>query len=217
MIAPVEVTKTTEIIEIEEKALKLYESTKEVTISNQQEYDGEGMRLMDIKKRYKEIDGKRKELVRPFQDATKRLNEFFKKPLEWYKSAEVNIKTAILKYEREREEEQRKLEEEVEKKRQKLEKRAERYQEKGNGGKAEELLREAVGVSLVTKPVEKVAGISKRDNWKYCIKDVSQIPREYMIPDEKRLGQIAKASKGLVKIPGVLFYNDPIIASKVAE
>ncbi len=211
---------TDEVRKLEDTAMTMYENTRTLEITKQGEYENEGLRLQIIKKQYKEIESKRKELIKPFQDATKRLNEFFKNPLNLLKEAEDSIKKAMLKYQRKIEEErikeQKKLDEIAERERKKLEKRAEKYREKGNEEKANELFEEATFVPhhKIVKMPEKIEGIQTRDNWKFRIIDVNKLPREYMIPDEKRLGEIARAGKGLVKIEGVEFYNEPVIASK---
>ena len=57
---------------------------------------------------------------------------------------------------------------------------------------------------------KKTEGVSTRDNWKMRIINPALIPREYLMPNEKVLNQIAKAMKNQGRIPGVEFYNEPI-------
>ncbi len=67
----------------------------------------------------------------------------------------------------------------------------------------------------VTKKVSTEMGTSsQRDNWKYDVVDLDTLPREYMIPDEPMLNAIAKKHHDQKKIPGVRFYNEPIIATR---
>lgn len=54
-------------------------------------------------------------------------------------------------------------------------------------------------------------GISVVDNWKANIVDEEQIPREYMIPDTKKLNKVASAMKEDLEIPGVEPLNLPYI------
>lgn len=46
-------------------------------------------------------------------------------------------------------------------------------------------------------PVEvDTKGLTVREDWKFYIVDVSLIPREYLMPDEKKIGRIVRAMKG---------------------
>ncbi len=47
--------------------------------------------------------------------------------------------------------------------------------------------------------------ITTRENWDYEIEDLSKVPRNYFILDEKRMKQIARETKGMVSIPGIKF------------
>lgn len=80
--------------------------------------------------------------------------------------------------------------------------------------KAEERRQQAAEVQVVAptlaSSVGKVEGLSFRTNWKMRILDVSLIPREYLIPDEKKLNNLSVSSQGSLKIPGVEFYSEKI-------
>lgn len=56
--------------------------------------------------------------------------------------------------------------------------------------------------------VQKVAGISNTSKWVAKVVDISKVPRKYMLVDQKTLDAIAKASKDLIKIPGVEFVEE---------
>ena len=76
---------------------------------------------------------------------------------------------------------------------------------------------EAPVVTPAIPPVEKltpkVTGISYREVWKVRIVNASQIPREYLVVDESKIGQIARAMKGATKIPGIVVYADKQVAA----
>ena len=209
---------TEEMEKLENSALTVYETSKEIEIQNDLQYSHEADHLKGVKGNAKEIETKRKELVKPFQEATKNLNAFFKKPLDLLKNAETNIKRAILAYdaklEEERIAEQKKIDDLAEKERKRLAKLANKQEAAGNVEKAEETREKAVSVpvQVANKPIS-IKGISRRDNWIFVITDPDKIPREYMIPDEKKLKQVATAHKGTHPVPGVIFKNEPIIAS----
>ena len=72
-----------------------------------------------------------------------------------------------------------------------------------------------VPVPVLTSKVEKIAGIATRTIWKFRIVDVDKIPRQYMLPNEKMLGEIARTLKGSLAIEGVEFYPEEIMSSKI--
>lgn len=47
-----------------------------------------------------------------------------------------------------------------------------------------------------------------RKFWKFKIVDEEKVPREYMAPDEKKLGSLARTEKEKASVPGVEFYYD---------
>ena len=69
---------------------------------------------------------------------------------------------------------------------------------------------------IVIPKDEKIDGNQIRIIWKMRIVDESLLPREYLIPDEKKLNGMAKVSKGTLKIPGVEFYPEKSVSSTKA-
>lgn len=59
-----------------------------------------------------------------------------------------------------------------------------------------------------------VHGTFYRENWKARIVDESLIPREFLIPDEKKINQIVKAMKSATRIPGVEAYCEEVTARR---
>jgi len=55
---------------------------------------------------------------------------------------------------------------------------------------------------------------SQRDNWQFEVVDIDAIPRPYMMPDMVMLGAIAKKYHDQKPVPGVRFFNKPIIATR---
>ena len=114
--------------------------------------------------------------------------------------------------ERLRVEEQRKAQELADKETERLRKLAEKAEARGDTAKAEEFTaksEEAAAIVPVIAPkVTKVEGIIVRQVWKARIVDETLIPREYLIPDEQKLGAVARATKGTLKISGVVIYSE---------
>lgn len=61
---------------------------------------------------------------------------------------------------------------------------------------------------IVQRQVPKTVGVSSSQMWKFRITDVDKIPREFMVPDEKMIGQIVRASKSKTNIPGIEVYTE---------
>lgn len=75
---------------------------------------------------------------------------------------------------------------------------------------AQAKVREARSIEVLPEvivPKVSAAGTSVRKNWKFKIVDASAIPREYLIPDEKRIGEIVRANKDATDIPGIAVYE----------
>lgn len=73
---------------------------------------------------------------------------------------------------------------------------------------AEAVLNNPVPIQPVSVPVVlqrqtvKTAGVSSAGTWEFIVEDESQIPRQYLVVDQKQLDQIARASKEKTNIPG---------------
>lgn len=195
------------------------------TITSPVEFQQSADLLKLVKSRYNEIESKRKELVKPIDDAKKGLQDFFNPPLLRLKNAEMHIKSAIANWQNQERlriaEQERRLRELALKEQQRIDgdalTAATEAHQKGDSAFAEEILNNVpqVGIPTVINPESKAEGISMRDNWKYRVTDLTILPKEYMIPDEKLLASIAKAKHDGMKIPGVEFYNEPIVAARV--
>lgn len=179
--------------------------------------------LKTIKGRYQDMEARRKEMTVPLDEAKKRIMDFFRQPLEQLGEAERLIKGAMVAFTQEQErirlEEQQRIQalalEEQRQRDEVLEKQIAQAQEKGDSGKAEELLASATqaAVPVVQSEKPKVPGIKTTTRWRYKIIDEALIPREYLMPNEKLLADTAIATKGTIKVPGVGFYSESIVAS----
>lgn len=58
--------------------------------------------------------------------------------------------------------------------------------------------------AIPAKP--EVQGISTRQTWTFKITDPAAIPREYLVPDMVKIGQVVRAMKDNARIPGVQVY-----------
>ncbi len=58
------------------------------------------------------------------------------------------------------------------------------------------------------------SGLTVREDWKFSIVDPNLLPREYLMPDEKKIGRIVRALKDQTIIPGVRVYAEKGVATR---
>ena len=220
----------TETLEIPAQAKQLIEETEIVVaqaqtfaIATATDYQLAGEELKAIKGRMKELDDLRKTMTRPLDEAKKHIIAMFFPVEDGLKKAESLIKRAMLGYqqeqERKRQEEEarlRKIAEDEQRRRDALaSKQAEKARARGEEDRAQEILDNVpvIPTPVVLKEQPKVKGISTRKVWKFRIIDAKQLPREYMLPNEKMLLAFARATKGTIPVAGVEFYVEDILAS----
>ncbi len=215
----------------ESEALSTTYDNYAIVSAEQYQYSAED--LKKIKAKAKELTDTKMSLTRPIEESKMKIIALFKKPLDFLANAESFVKKAMVVWQTEQEKirraEEARLAEiqrvEAEKLRVKAEKEAARAEslktEKAREAakaKAEELNAQAEATTavapIVESKVEEVSGISTRKVWKFEIQEIDKLPREYMIPDEKYIGQIVRASKGKKEIPGAKIYSEDTIASR---
>ena len=205
----------------------LSERSKSLVISNQDEYTSASDVLKQVKARYKELDTQRKDIVKPLDDAKKKIQELFKTPLDLLSAAETKIKSLMVGYVNEQEriarekqaELQRLADLEAEKERKKIEARIERAKASGKDEKVEALEEqkeniEPVSVPVVAPTIETPKGMSFREQWTAEVVDFAKLPDEYKLPNQSALNKIAQATKGTISIPGVKLHSEKIPVSR---
>ncbi|ADK81891.1 hypothetical protein [Sediminispirochaeta smaragdinae] len=60
----------------------------------------------------------------------------------------------------------------------------------------------------------KIEGVSFSENWTFIIEETDKIPREYMVPDEKKIRQVVKALKADTNIPGIKVYAEKTVSAR---
>lgn len=205
-----------------ERAKQALARAESMTIQTADEYETAASELMAIKAKWKEIDDSRKALKQPVDEAAKRIQAFFKPPLDFLSRAEAVIKRTMVTWKTEQDriarEEARKADEKARKERERLEREARKAEEAGRLERAE-VLRDRAEVTVAAPPppvAPRVSGLSERTTWKYEIVDAAKLPREYLIPDEKRIGAVVRALKGDTNIPGVRAYEESILGARRA-
>lgn len=188
--------------------------------------------LKQIKEAQKNLDAQRKTYTAPLDAEKKRIMETYREPMLWLDAHETALKRAIADYmreeERRRQEAEKILREQQEREAEKLRKAAAEAAAKaaaaaqaGDTAKAAKLEAKADGLmdradavpTSVVLPSQrpKVAGVASVPIWRARVTDLDKLPREYMLPNQSMLDQVAKATKGALQIPGVEFYSEDSI------
>jgi len=225
-------TLTTNEQEIKQEALTILEQTQGLRIVNQATYDqATGLLLshiMPFRRKWLAYWSEVKEpAYRAYQAIQKKFVEG-DKPLE---DAEKRLKDEIRRWDAEQEQIRQRLQREAEAKA-----RADEEEERlrvatlaeESGATAEEV--NAIvdaPVTAVAPPLpptyQKAAGVSTRENWKAKVTDIKKlcaavakgtVPITYVLPNDSALNARAKSDKGTLNIPGVLAYNEPIVAGR---
>mgnify|MGYP001616494522 CR=1 FL=1 len=164
--------------------------------------------LAIIAKVKKAMEGKRKDYLSPFQNHVKEVNEAYKTLMGPIEQADKITRNKMLAFSAEQERKRREAEA-IEAEKLALARREAELK----GGEI------TVDLSPVEKPeavpdrITTDMGTSgQRDNWKWEVVDISQVPREYLMINAGMLTPIVKASKGKLTILGIRIYNEPIIA-----
>lgn len=66
---------------------------------------------------------------------------------------------------------------------------------------------------MLAPAVQKVDGITSRDNWTFRITHPDSVSREFCKPDEVKIRAYVKAMKGTAQIPGVQVYVEKVIGA----
>jgi hypothetical protein len=191
-----------------------------VKVITPQDYESLASLVKDIKGRWVAIDEERKKLKRPIDAAAAAVQNFFKAPLDALQRAEVLGKNKLAVYFQAQQKIQREQQAMADAKsraeRERLEARAAVAAEKGNDEKAQALQdsANAIVAPTILREVPNVSGVSTRTIKRFEIIDASLLPREYLMPDEKKIRGVVAALGFDANIPGVRVYEDTVIAAR---
>ncbi len=192
-----------------EEALKLQEYAEGRVIATVEDVKLANDDLSLISKLKKAMDAKRKSLLDPLKlqaDAIRETYTFLMAPVL---EASKIYRDKMLAYNAEQER-VRKVQEEINRKRQEA-----AEQEMKLKGELSESVNLVEVTPEVSKSVSTDMGASgQRDMWKYEVVDFAQLPDAFKMVDNAQLSAIAKRHHDQKQVPGVRFYNEPIIANR---
>lgn len=184
--------------ELQAKAVVQLEAAELIEIQSNEEYEKAGEFLKQVKAVKKEITATFAPIIKKAHEAHKEAKAQEKKHLEPLDKAETIIKPRIAAWiqecERKRIEKQRQLEEEARKRQE--EEALKAAAEAETQEEAEEIVQEAIEekpVVIAPKQHTKIEGIHTVKVKKFRIEDVSKINPKFMIPDEKKIGQLVRS------------------------
>ncbi|KKM62742.1 hypothetical protein LCGC14_1518630 [marine sediment metagenome] len=207
--------------EIVQKTDSAIEEAEGYQIESPVVYEAAGMFLKGLKAIQKEINETFDPVVKSTNAAHKEAVAAKKKHAEPLKKAESIVKVKMGTYvqaeERKRRDEERRLQ--VEARKQEEERRlkeAEMAEAEGDEDAVEEALEEPVVAPpvVLASSTPKVQGVSYTKVWKYKIVKPDEVPDEYKLIDEKKIGQVVRAMKDQTKIPGVQAYSEQSVRSR---
>ncbi len=219
--------KLVETNEVEEKALSIVDQAKAIKVTDSESYTVAGTFWKQIKDMMKEIADTFDPLI---ESAHKQHKLALEKKAKFYaplEKAYKDVKHLMSDYDAEQEK-IRKAEEarlaEIARKEEEERRLAEAIaieeEAKRNGATKEEAAQEAATIInepvyvppvVVPKSVPKMqGGPVYRTIWKFRIKNAALIPREYMTPDEVKIGGVVRAMKSATNIPGIEAYEERV-------
>ena len=175
----------------------------------------------------RKAEAERKRLKAPVLEAGRRIDALFDRLMEPFRLAKKAIETAMLGYERKKEEERRRIEEEARKRAVAEQTRldnlalanAGRAEAAGHGEKAQEILENVptIPVPVVPTLTPTVAGSFTRKRWKGRVVNLKllaeavgngSIPTEAILANETWLNKRADALRKEFNVPGCEAYED---------
>ena len=173
--------------------------------------------LRRIRTRRKDLEEARLKITRPIDQAKVEVMNLFRPYESQLKADEETVDEKAVTWrrdeERRRQEEETRLRQEeqarLDREREATTKKADKLEAQGKPEQAE-LVRaavpEAAPLPVVESAVPKVKGSAARTDWKFEILDATKIPREYLVPDEVKIGRVVRALGQATNIPGVRVY-----------
>ena len=160
--------------------------------------------LARIRKKRKDTEQFFTDLIKPFKEAVKQHQATCQKVLEPLSTAEAKLSTGILDY-------RRKAQEEAARQQAKLNEQHDKKVEKAIAkGKDPTEIAPAPIVSAPVKTVETEAGaVSARKIKKWRLVDAGQVPKEYWMLDEAKIGKVVRAG---AEIPGIQTYEEEVLS-----
>lgn len=196
-----------EVMSYFDEATKLLAYATERVITEVKDYKVATDDLSILAKLKKSMEEKRKEYLAPHQAQVAAINETYKILMVPILAADQTTREKMLAYTSEQER-IRLEQEDINRKR--LEAATQEQKLKGELSESVNLVE--VVPEATKKASTELGTAGQRDNWCFEVTDFALLPDEYKVADSAMLHAIAKKHHDQKQVPGVRFYNQPIIA-----
>lgn len=207
-------------------AVLLEKADSYLEINDQEHSEKAGEFRARLNKQIKDLDKERQNMTEGARKTVLMINDTFKAVMEPMKAKLALVDTGIRGWFKKLEE-QRWAEERAEAERVRLAK--EEAAKTAKAAKDAGLEPPEPPPTMVAPVVEEVAKsiqgshgstTGMRDNWKYRLTDIKLVPETYQVAPADRLNKsvlnaLARSQKGKAEVPGIEFYNEPTVASRV--
>ena len=202
--------------EVETKALSIVDQAKTVKVTNPETYTAAGQIWKAIKDMMKEVSDTFDPLIEAAHLSHKKALEKKAKFYQPLDLASRSVKKLMSDYDTEQERIRKAEEDRLQKIAQKQaeDRRLEEALAAEKAGRKEEaaaIIETPVTIApvVIAKVTPKMeGGPVYRTIWKFRIMNAALIPREYLIPDEVKIGGVVRSLKAAVSIPGVEVYEE---------
>lgn len=184
----------------------MIDTAKAIIISDDKSQVAANSLAASAKNLNKEIEVRRKEIIKPSQEFTKKVNAFAKIFTEKLKVVWTEVDRKDYTYHSQKELERRKQEELIRKANENLQKDLDREAKK-SGVAAPQVKAKPLPKENTTIRTEEGTAFW-RDNWVGEVTDPAKVPPEYCSPDQKKIN--AAVRQGVREIAGVLIENRKI-------
>ena len=180
------------------RATMMSTSAQALFIQTDEEYQEAASVLTQIQQRLKEIESERVKITKPINQALRNVNALFKGPKGEYEKAKALFKARMADFLK-RKEEQRQL-------------ALEAAQQASDQGNQEAFYMQAQAANDAATPF--VGNVHTRDTWKFEITDLTKVPLDFLMVDERKLRGFINVNKDSVIIPGVRVYKDTQVVAR---
>lgn len=220
--------RTPEKAEMLKVANPLLEQVRQLAVASAAAANDMAAMLVSIKEKAKFIKEKFAGSVKAAYEAHKAVKALENECLAPLEEAEKLAKSKLAAFEMAERERERKLQIELQakaeadarKERERLEVEAAKAREAGETEMADAMVEQAsmtVAIPMVVSTERsKTPGVSFTTTWGFEVVDLDLVPREYLVVDEQKLGAVAKATKGALKIPGIKFVEKTGVSARCA-
>lgn len=213
------VLSTPEATGLRDRAAGLLERARALRITGPDQYNVAGEELVGIKTVVNSI---RRLFAEPKKKAheahvaiTQAEGKLLAIPTEAERLYKIEMGRFLAEHERQQREQERQIQEQL--KRQEEDRRlteAQTLAETGHQAEAESLLDRPVLAPVVEMQPLKAAGVSTREKFAFRIVDPAAIKREYLTPDEKKIGKLVDAlgADAVGVVGGIEVYTDKVVS-----